>query len=44
MPEVAIYDAPEMNAFATGMKRNDALVAVSSSLLQQMQPERLKRF
>ena len=28
MPEVAIYDAPEMNAFATGMTRNSALVAV----------------
>ncbi len=36
MPEVAIYDAPEMNAFATGMSRNHALVAVSSGLLQQM--------
>ena len=29
MPEVAIYDAPEVNAFATGMSRNNALVAVS---------------
>mgnify|MGYP003830929703 CR=1 FL=1 len=36
MPEVAIYDAPEMNAFATGMSRNHALVAVSSGLLQSM--------
>ena len=36
MPEVAIYDAPEINAFATGMKRDDALVAVSSGLLRQM--------
>ncbi len=36
MPEVAIYDAPEMNAFATGMSRNNALVAVSTGLLQQM--------
>lgn len=36
MPEVAIYDAPEMNAFATGMSRNSALVAVSTGLLQQM--------
>jgi heat shock protein HtpX len=36
MPEVAIYDAPEMNAFATGMSRNHALVAVSTGLLQQM--------
>lgn len=36
MPEVAIYEAPEMNAFATGMSRNNALVAVSTGLLQQM--------
>jgi heat shock protein HtpX len=36
MPEVAIYDAPEMNAFATGMSRNHALVAVSTGLLQGM--------
>ena len=36
MPEVAIYDAPEMNAFATGASRNKALVAVSSGLLRSM--------
>jgi len=36
MPEVAIYDAPEMNAFATGMSRNHALVAVSTGLLRGM--------
>jgi heat shock protein HtpX len=36
MPEVAIYDAPDMNAFATGMMRNNALVAVSTGLLQNM--------
>jgi heat shock protein HtpX len=36
MPEVAIYDAPEMNAFATGMSRNHALVAVSTGLLHNM--------
>ena len=36
MPEVAIYDAPEMNAFATGMSKNSALVAVSTGLLQSM--------
>jgi heat shock protein HtpX len=36
MPEVAIYNAPDMNAFATGARRNAALVAVSSGLLQQM--------
>ena len=36
MPEVAIYDGPEINAFATGANRNNALVAVSSGLLQNM--------
>lgn len=36
MPEVAIYDSPDINAFATGMNRNNALVAVSTGLLQKM--------
>ncbi len=36
MPEVAIYDAPELNAFATGWNRNAALVAVSTGLLNNM--------
>ncbi|MEX0449494.1 protease HtpX [Spiribacter sp. 221] len=36
MPEVGIYDSPQVNAFATGMNRNNALVAVSSGLLQTM--------
>ena len=36
MPEVAVYDAPDVNAFATGMSRNNALVAVSSGLLRNM--------
>ncbi|MEO8040631.1 MAG: protease HtpX, partial [Betaproteobacteria bacterium] len=36
MPEVAIYDAPDINAFATGMSRNNALVAVSTGLLRSM--------
>jgi heat shock protein HtpX len=36
MPEVAIYDAPEVNAFATGMSKNNALVAVSTGLLASM--------
>lgn len=36
MPEVAIFQAPEINAFATGASRNNALVAVSSGLLQAM--------
>ena len=30
MPEVAVYDSPEVNAFATGARRNNALVAVST--------------
>ena len=42
MPEVAIYDAPDMNAFATGARRNSALVAVSSGLLQGMQKEEVE--
>ncbi|MGD8476712.1 MAG: protease HtpX [Burkholderiales bacterium] len=36
MPDVAIYDSPDINAFATGMSRNNALVAVSSGLLRNM--------
>lgn len=36
MPEVAIFDTPQVNAFATGMKRNESLVAVSSGLLRTM--------
>jgi heat shock protein HtpX len=37
MPEVGIFDSAEPNAFATGMSRNHALVAVSSGLLARMQ-------
>lgn len=36
MPEVGIFDSPEMNAFATGANRNNALVAVSTGLLNSM--------
>ena len=36
MPEVAIYEAPDVNAFATGWNRNNALVAVSTGLLHNM--------
>lgn len=42
MPEVAIYDSPEMNAFATGMNRNDALVAVSTGLLRNMREDEVE--
>ncbi len=36
MPEVAVFDSPDPNAFATGMFRNNALVAVSTGLLRLM--------
>src|SRR5690606_22627243 len=42
MPEVAIYDAPDMNAFATGARRDNALVAVSSGLLRGMRKEEVE--
>jgi heat shock protein HtpX len=42
MPQVAIYDAPEMNAFATGASKNSALVAVSTGLLQQMDRDQVR--
>lgn len=39
MPEVGIYDSPDVNAFATGMSRNSALIAVSTGLLNSMRRE-----
>ena len=42
MPEVAIYDAPEPNAFATGARRDHALVAVSTGLLRGMKREEVE--
>jgi heat shock protein HtpX len=42
MPEVAIYDSPDMNAFATGMNRNSALVAVSTGLLRSMRRDEVE--
>jgi heat shock protein HtpX len=42
MPEVAVYDGPEMNAFATGMSRNKALVAVSTGLLHGMKQDEVE--
>jgi len=36
MPEVAIYNSPDINAFATGMSRNSALVAVTTGLINSM--------
>jgi heat shock protein HtpX len=42
MPEVGVFDAPEPNAFATGMRRNSALVAVSTGLLQNMNSDEVE--
>ena len=42
MPEVGIFETPESNAFATGMSRNSALVAVSSGLLQNMNADEVE--
>ncbi|NOS89754.1 MAG: protease HtpX [Methylococcaceae bacterium] len=42
MPEVGIFHAPEANAFATGMSKNNALVAVSTGLLQSMDADEVE--
>jgi heat shock protein HtpX len=42
MPEVAIFPAAEPNAFATGASRNNALVAVSTGLLENMTPDEVE--
>ncbi len=39
MPEVAIYNSPDMNAFATGMKKNNALIAVFSGVIRHLKTE-----
>jgi heat shock protein HtpX len=42
MPEVGIYDSPEVNAFATGPSKRSSLVAVSSWLLRSMRREEIE--
>jgi heat shock protein HtpX len=42
MPEVGIFDQPDPNAFATGWNKNDALVAVSTGLLQHMSKDEVE--
>jgi heat shock protein HtpX len=42
MPEVYMYQSPEVNAFATGPTRNNALVAVSTGLLQRMDDDEVE--
>ncbi len=42
MPEVGVFNTPEPNAFATGMNKNNALVAVSTGLLQNMNADEVE--
>lgn len=42
MPEVGVFESPQPNAFATGMNKNDALVAVSTGLLQAMSQDEVE--
>jgi len=42
MPEVGVFDSPQPNAFATGMSRNNALVAVSTGLLHSMSQDEVE--
>jgi heat shock protein HtpX len=42
MPDVGIFDSPQPNAFATGPRRDQALVAVSSGLLARMRPDEIE--
>ncbi len=42
MPEVGVYDSPEVNAFATGPSKSRALVAVSTGLLQRMDRDQIE--
>lgn len=42
MPEVGVYDSPEVNAFATGPSRSKSLVAVSTGLLRAMRPDEVE--
>jgi heat shock protein HtpX len=42
MPEVGVYDSPELNAFATGPTRSRALVAVSTGLLRRMDRDQIE--
>jgi heat shock protein HtpX len=42
MPEVGVYDSPEVNAFATGPSKSRSLVAVSSGLLRSMRQDEVE--
>tara|TARA_B100000925_G_scaffold149328_1_gene112080 strand:+ start:2443 stop:3330 length:888 start_codon:yes stop_codon:yes gene_type:complete len=42
MPEVGVYESPDINAFATGPSKNNSLVAVSTGLLERMDREEIE--
>ena len=42
MPEVGVYESPELNAFATGPSKNSSLVAVSTGLLDRMSQDEVE--
>ena len=42
MPQVGVYDSPEVNAFATGPSKNRSLVSVSTGLLERMTPDQIE--
>jgi heat shock protein HtpX len=42
MPEVGVYESPEVNAFATGPSKSRSLVAVSTGLLRSMRPDEVE--
>ena len=42
MPEVGLYESPEVNAFATGPSRSNALVAISTGLLRRLNPDQVE--
>ena len=42
MPEVGVYESPDVNAFATGPSKNNSLVAVSTGLLNRMDREEVE--
>ncbi len=42
MPEIAVYPSDDMNAFATGMRKNSSLVALSSGMLRRMDRDKIR--
>jgi heat shock protein HtpX len=42
VPEVGVYESPDLNAFATGPSRSSSIVAVTENLLRSLPPEQLR--